>query len=77
MTFPPVVSTQAMIGLSFNGVLGIVMILKVVQGEPVEVVLVRRDQEVNHELDVMKMEKLLHETSTPNADNLFNGNTQI
>ena len=56
MTFPPVVSTEAMIGLSSNGVLGIVMILKVVQGEAVDVVLVQRDQEVNHKLYVMKME---------------------
>ena len=56
MTFPPVVLTEAMIGLSSNGVLGIVMILKVVQGEAVDVVLVQRDQEVNHKLYVMKME---------------------
>ena len=56
INFPPVVSTLAMISLSSNGVHGVVMRLKVVQGEPVEVVLVRRDQEVNHKLYVMKME---------------------
>ena len=58
-----------------NGIHEVVMRLKVVEGEPVEVEM-QRDQEVNHKLNVMKMEKLLHATSTPNADNLSNKNTE-